>query len=229
MGLALTLGGIATAILLALAIPAVRDALTDSLHGNTDQVRHDLREAGASGVLMVFVLGMLHAVIWYPAEILDAAAGYVYGFGPAMPLIMVTWVASGLAAYYIGRHAARPVLYRLAGEERFERMEALVERGGVSFLLACRLVPIVPFSLTGLVAGAAHVPVVRFTWTTAVGYLPLTAYFVYVGSQVESFSAEDPILWIGGIALIIAILFARRVIPADRKAPPRGGGPEPES
>ena len=224
MGLALTLGGMATAILLALAIPAVRDALTDSLHGNTDQVRHDLREAGASGVLMVFVLGMLHAVVWYPAEILDAAAGYVYRFGPAMPLVMVTWVASGLAAYYIGRHAARPVLYRLAGEHRFERMEAMVERGGVTFLLACRLVPIVPFSLTGLVAGAARVPVFRFTWTTAVGYLPITAYFVYVGSQVESFSAEDPILWIGGIALIIAILFARRVIPRDD--PPQEPKPE---
>ena len=57
--------------------------------------------------------------------------------------------------------------------------------------------PIVPFSLTGLVAGAARVPVWRFTWTTAVGYVPITAYFIYLGSKLEGFSLEDPILWIG--------------------------------
>ena len=43
---------------------------------------------------------------------------------------------------------------------------------------------------------------VRFTWTTAVGYAPITAYFTYLGSRLEGFSAEDPILWIGGIGLL---------------------------
>jgi len=77
---------------------------------------------------------------------------------PALPLVMACWIASALLAYYIGRHAGRPLLYGLAGERRFLRLESAIDRGGASFLLACRLVPIVPFSLTGLVAGAAHVP-----------------------------------------------------------------------
>ena len=156
----MALGAVFTAVAVALAIPAVRDALGDALSGDTASVREDLRDSGAGGVAMVIALGMLHTVVWYPAEILDAAAGYVYGFGPALPLVMGVWIASGLAAYYIGRHAARPFLYKLAGEERFLRLERAIDRGGWSFLLACRLVPIVPFSLTGLVAGAARVPVV---------------------------------------------------------------------
>ena len=128
-----------------------------------EAVREDLRDSGAGGVAMVIALGMLHTVVWYPAEILDAAAGYVYGFGPALPLVWGVWTASGVAAYYIGRHAARPFLYKLAGEERFLRLERAIDRGGATFLLACRLVPIVPFSLTGYVAGAARVPIWRFT------------------------------------------------------------------
>lgn len=227
-GLALTLGGIATGIALALAIPDVRHALSHALQGDTGQVRRDLDHLGGAGIGLVVALGLLHTVVWYPAEILDTAAGYIYGFGPAFPLVMATWIASALLSYYIGRHAARPLLYKLTGEERFRRLEAAVERGGATFLLACRLVPIVPFTLTGLVAGAAHAPLWRFTWTTAVGYIPITAYFVYLGSQVEDFSADDPILWIGGIALIAAVLLVRHVIPSGEAEADAAAANEPE-
>lgn len=208
----------------ALLIPPLRDAIFDALSGDTAQVRSDLRDLGAPGVLMVLWLALIHAIVWYPAEILDAAAGFVYGFGPALPLVMAGWVASGLIAYYIGRHAGRPLLYKLAGEERFLRAERGIERGGASFLLACRLVPIVPFSLISIVAGAARVPVTRFAWTTAVGYLPLTAYFVYLGSRLEGFSIEDPILWSGAAALIIALFGIRWLMPEARL----DAKPEPE-
>jgi uncharacterized membrane protein YdjX (TVP38/TMEM64 family) len=213
---AITVGGIVVAVATAVLIPPFRDAISDAVSGDTAQVRSDLRELDAAGVLMVVWLALIHSIVWYPAEILDAAAGFVYGFGPALPLVMASWVASGLIAYYIGRHAGRPLLYKLAGEERFERAERGVERGGISFLLACRLVPIVPFSLISMVAGAARVPVWRFTWTTAVGYLPLTAYFIYLGSRLEGFSVEDPILWIGAVLLIAALVGIRWLMPETK-------------
>jgi uncharacterized membrane protein YdjX (TVP38/TMEM64 family) len=64
----------------------------------------------------------------------------------------------------------------------------------------------VPFSLMGYVCGAARVPLARFTWTTAVGYAPITAYFTYLGSKLEGFSITDPILWIGGAAILLSLL-----------------------
>ena len=205
----MTLGGIALATAFVLAIPALREAAGNAISGDHDAVRHDLREPG--GVLLVIALGLIHTIVWYPAEILDTAAGFVYGFWPALPLVMACWIISGLLAYFIGRHAARPILYRLAGRERFERVEGLIDRGGVTFLLVARLVPIVPFSLTGYVAGAARVPIGRYAWTTAVGYLPITAFFVYVGSQLEEFSPTDPIILIGAGALLLALFGVRHL------------------
>jgi len=217
-GLAVTIAGIAIGAAVALAVPQLRDAMSDAVHGETSSVRHDLGD-NLGGVLLVVWLAMVHVIVWYPAEILDAAAGYVYGFGLGFPLVMGAWVLSGLAAYAVGRHAARPVLYRFAGESRFERIEDLIHRGGVTFLLAARLIPIMPFSLLGYVCGATRVPLVRFIWTTAVGYAPITAYFTYVGSKLEGFSIGDPILWIGGGALILALFAVHFVIP--RRADPR--------
>ena len=198
MGVAVTAAGIAAIAGLVLLVGPVREAVLDAASGETGSVREDLR-----------------AVVWYPAEILDAAAGYVYDYWIALPLIMGAWVLSGAIAYWIGRHAARPLLYRFVGEHRFTRLEELMERGGATFLLMARLVPIVPFSLLGYVAGAAHVPLWRYTWTTAVGYLPITAYFVYLGSRQESFSLADPVIWVGAIGLVIALLGVRHLMPSE--------------
>jgi uncharacterized membrane protein YdjX (TVP38/TMEM64 family) len=214
-GVAITFAGILAAGLIVLAIEPLRDALVDAVSGDTSSVREDLD--GAGGALMVIALALIHTVVWYPAEILDAAAGYVFGFWPALALVHSGWIVSALLAYYIGRHAARPILHRLIGRRRFTRMEDAIDRGGVSILLAARRVPIVPFSLTGYVAGAARVPIVRFTWTTAVGYLPITAYFIYLGSRLEEFSLGDPIVWVGGILLVAAIFGIRRAVPRSRE------------
>jgi uncharacterized membrane protein YdjX (TVP38/TMEM64 family) len=226
-GVAVTLAGILVAAAVTFAVPPLRDAVSDAVGGGTGSVRHDLA-GDLGGALLVFWLAMVHVIVWYPAEILDAAAGYVFGFGVGFPLVMGSWVISGLGAYAVGRYAARPLLYRIAGEQRFVRIEDLIERGGATFLLAARLIPIMPFSLLGYVCGAARVPLGRFTWTTAVGYAPITAYFTYLGSRVEGFSIADPILWIGGAAILLGLVGIRYLGPRGSDEREASAKPEPE-
>jgi uncharacterized membrane protein YdjX (TVP38/TMEM64 family) len=223
-GFAIVIGGVVVAAAIALAIPPLRDAISDAVHGDTESVREDLRDLGAMGILLVVWLAAIHAVVFYPAEILDAAVGFVYGFGPGLALIMACWLLNAVIAYEIGRHAARPLIYRLAGAERFDRAEHAVARGGATLLLAMRLIPIVPFSLFSYAAGAAHVPMIRFMWTTVVGYLPLTAIFVYLGSRLEELSPTDPLLWLSAVALLAMLLAVRLV--GGQMAPPEPASTE---
>jgi uncharacterized membrane protein YdjX (TVP38/TMEM64 family) len=209
-------------------VTPIRDAVLDAAQGDTAKVREDLDDLGAEGALLILALALVHVLVWFPAEILNAAAGFVYGFWGGLALVMVGWLLSGLLAYYVGQHAARPLLYPLVGEERFKRLEALVERGGITFLLAARLVPIVPFNLLGYVAGATHVPLPRYMWTTAVGFLPITAYFTYLGSRLEEFSLEDPVVWAGAIGLVIALVGIRYLRPGAPAEPEPEPKPKPE-
>jgi uncharacterized membrane protein YdjX (TVP38/TMEM64 family) len=215
--LAIAVIGTILGLAIAALIPPLREAVIDAANGDTASVREDLRDLGAGGVLLVVGLAVIHSVVWYPAEILDLAAGFVYGFWAALPLIMASWLLNAVIAYEIGRHAARPLIYRLAGEERFWRAEHAIERGGITLLLAMRLIPIVPFSLFSYAAGAAHVPMPRFLWTTMVGYLPITVIFVYLGSQLEELSFTDPLVWAATLA-VLAMLLAARLI-GERVAP----------
>jgi len=183
-----TVAGVALLAGLVFAVPALHDAAVAAIHGDTDTVRSEIESLGAAGPLLILVLALMHAVVFYPAEIVDAAAGLVYGFLPALTLMMCGWLLSGLACFAIGHSVARPLLDRWLGRERFERTEARIERGGAKVLIAARLIPIFPFSLVSYAAGAARVPVWRFLWTTAVGYLPITALSVYFGTQLDLLS-----------------------------------------
>ena len=202
IGILLTVGLVAL-------IPPLREAAEHAISGDTEALRAELQ--GAAGVITLLVLAMLHAVVFYPAEILNAAAGFVWGFWLGLFLVMVGWMLNAYIAWEIGRHGARPVLYRLVGRDRFLGLEAAIERGGVFLLMAVRLIPIVPFSLFTIVAGAAHVPLWRLMWTTAIAYIPLTALFVYLGTQLEELSPSNPILIGGGVALVLIIYAAHRL------------------
>jgi uncharacterized membrane protein YdjX (TVP38/TMEM64 family) len=200
-----TLAGIALFAALVLAVPELHGAFVAALHGDSDEVRAQVEGLGVGGPLLIVALAVIHGFVLYPAEIVDAAAGFVYGFWPGLALMAVGWLLSGLISYAIGRSVARPLLDRWFGAERFARTEARVERGGATLLIAIRLIPILPFSLVCYAIGAARVPLWRFIWTTVVGYLPITALAVYFGTRLEGLSFDDPLV-IGSALALLALL-----------------------
>jgi uncharacterized membrane protein YdjX (TVP38/TMEM64 family) len=204
---AITLGGIALLGALVLAVPALHQAAIAAVQGDTAEVRRQLDSLGLAGPLLIVALTLLHAFVFYPAEIVDAAAGFAYGFFPALALVTAGWLLSALLCYAIGRSLARPLLERWLGGERFRRAETAIERGGATLLIAVRLLPIVPFSLLCYAAGAARVPVWRYVWTTVVGYLPITVLAVYFGTRLEGLSLTDPIV-LGTAAALLFLLLA---------------------
>jgi uncharacterized membrane protein YdjX (TVP38/TMEM64 family) len=202
----ITLAGIAVLGGVVLAVPPLREAFVAAIHGNGAEVRRQADSLGVGGPLLILALALIHTVVFYPAEIVDAAAGYVYGFLPGLALMMLGWLISGMLSFAIGRSVARPLLDRWFGTRRFERAEATIERGGATLLLAVRLIPILPFSLVSYAAGAARVPTWRFAWTTVVGYLPITAISVYFGTKLEGLSLTDPLVLGSAVALLLLLL-----------------------
>jgi uncharacterized membrane protein YdjX (TVP38/TMEM64 family) len=206
-----TLAGIALLAALVLAVPALHDAAVAAIHGDTAEVRVQIDALGAAGPLLILALTLLHTVVFFPAEIVDAAAGFAYGFLPGMALVMSGWLLSGLVCYAIGHRIARPLLDRWFGAARFERTEATIERGGATLLIAIRLLPIVPFSLVSYAAGAARVPLWRYAWTTAIGYLPITAIAVYFGTRLEGLGLTDPLVFGSAAALLVLLWVGHRI------------------
>jgi uncharacterized membrane protein YdjX (TVP38/TMEM64 family) len=226
----LTLFGVLLLAGLVVGIPALRHAAVAAVHGETSEVRSQIKSLGAAGPLIIVGLSVIHSIVPYPAEIVNAAAGFAYGFFGGLGIVVIGWMLSALICYWFGAGVARPLLARWFGAERFARYERMVDRGGITLLIALRLLPIVPFSLISYAAGAARVPFHRYCWTTAVGFLPITALAVYLGTRLEGISASDPAVIGALLAAIALILIANWIIKRSGAADEdvsESGAPEP--
>lgn len=224
-----TWAGVATIVVgvaVIAAVPELRHCVSLVLHGRFTSLRAYVRSLGAGGFALLLGLMVLHAIVWYPSEIVTTTAGYVYGFVPGLAFAVGGWLVAALLSYALGRSVGRPLLRRLLGD-RFDWLTTTVQRGGISFLLAGRLIPVVPFALIGYAAGATRVSLWRFSWTTVVGYLPLTTAVTYLGSRAQTLSTRDPVMWLA-VAVLVALLLSehffrqrvgRRRRPTERRPP----------
>jgi uncharacterized membrane protein YdjX (TVP38/TMEM64 family) len=213
--LALGFGGIVVSAGLVMLVPDLRHAVSLALDGDLGGLRDQFRDLGSSGVALMLALMLAHAVLFYPTEIVTATAGFVYGFLPGLALVTGGWLASALLTYLLGRAIGRPLISLVAGSRRVTGLERAVERGGATLLLTARLIPIVPFSLVGYLAGAVRVPLARFVWTTVIGYLPLTVFVTYLGSQAETLSLADARVWVA-VGVLLALIVVVRMRWAER-------------
>lgn len=211
MEIGIAAAGCALIAALVLGVPALRHASIAALHGETSEVRHQIKSLGAWGPVIIVSLGVIHSVVPYPAEIVNAAAGFAYGFFGGLGIVSIGWMISAIVCYWFGTGVARPLLDRWFGVTRFAAYERMVESGGVTLLIALRLLPIVPFSLISAAMGAARVPFVRYCWTTAIGFLPITALAVYFGTRLEGIRFTDPAV-IGAIVGVVVLLLGAHLI-----------------
>jgi len=208
--LAAGLATIVVGIALIAVVPELRHCISLVIHGKFAALRSYIRSLGAGGFALLLGLMLAHAIVFYPSEIVTTTAGFVYGFGPGLAFVVGGWLLAALLTYALGHSVGGPVLRRVLGR-RFAWLTATMEAGGVLLLLSGRLIPIVPFALIGYAAGATGISLWRFSWTTVLGYLPLTIAVVYLGSRAQTLSIGDPLVWVA-VAVLVALLIGEHLV-----------------
>lgn len=206
-----SVGAIAIVLVLAAATGTGRNVVDAIVNGNTRELRRQLLDLGVGGVLVLLTVCLSHAIVPFPTEIVTAAAGFVYGFWLALPLLLACWLASALLAYWLAERFGRPLARRLVGTRRLARAEELMEIGGAATLLSLRLIPLIPYNAICYAAGVTRVPLVRYAWTTVVGIIPLTVLVAYLGSRLKSPDFGDWRVWLL-VAAFIAIVVGGQVL-----------------
>jgi uncharacterized membrane protein YdjX (TVP38/TMEM64 family) len=219
------LGTVVLVIVLAVATGSGRHIVEATLNGDSRELRRELLDLGVVGVLVLFTIALSHAIVPFPTELVTAAAGFVYGFWAALPMLLVCWLSSALLAYWLAERFGRPLARRLVGAQRLGRAEELMDRGGAGSLLALRMIPLIPFNAICYAAGITRVPLRRYAWTTVVGITPLTVLVAYLGSRLESPDFSDWRVWLLIVAFVTLVIGAQVVERRLRS----GGAPDGET
>ena len=129
-----------------------------------------------------------------------AAFGPWFGFGYAVTGALL----SALATYAVGAAIGKKTLRDFLGP-RLNRVRQRVAKRGVIAIAAVRMVPIAPFTVVNLVAGASGISMFDFFVGTLLGMLPGLILISAVGHQIALILTAPTA---GGIALLAGAVAA---------------------
>ena len=171
--------------------------------------------------------------VMFPRPLITLAA--VVAFGPwlGVAYALTGVLIAAIANYLVGRLMSRATVRRIAGD-RINRISEVLRRRGLVAMTAVRLVPIAPFPVVGLVAGAIRVKFWHYALGTLFGMLPGAIVTTVFGDQLQS-ALRDPArinYWIiAGVVILFAvgIYFVRRWFKKQFEKQQPHGAPQPHA
>ncbi len=144
--------------------------------------------------------------VMFPRPLITLAA--VIAFGPWLGFAysLAGIVFSAIVTYYVGKRMRRDTVRRLAGRH-LDQMVEVLKRHGLLAMTLLRLVPLAPFFVEGVVAGAVGLKLWHLAVGTAIGLLPGTLTTTIFGGQIESALTGGRINWwlVGSAVALLGI------------------------
>jgi uncharacterized membrane protein YdjX (TVP38/TMEM64 family) len=148
-------------------------------------------------VLLIYVVG---SCVMFPITLMILATALSFGPYAGFALAFTGSLLGGLASYLMGRWLGRDAVRKLAGD-KVNRISRKIARRGWLAIAVVRLVPIAPFTIVNMVAGATHISARSFLIGTAVGMGPgIMAIMMFEGGLEQA--VRDP----GWPSLLSALL-----------------------
>lgn len=170
-----------------------------------DRIRELLEGSEGEPWALGLVVGLflLGGAVAFPVTILILATAAVFG-----PWWGMLYAAAGVAAsaglmFAIGARFGQGVPRRLLGK-RWDRLRERLQRRGLLAVVALRVVPVAPFSLINLAAGAASIRFVDFVLGTLIGMGPGIAAIALMGDRIAKVLADPSAGQIGVLVLCVA-------------------------
>jgi uncharacterized membrane protein YdjX (TVP38/TMEM64 family) len=173
----------------------------------TDQLSewaHTIRAYPFSPVLFagVYVAGSL---ILFPVTLMIVFTALVYPFYIGIPCALTGCLMSAILTYEIGAKTGKHTV-RYIGGPKLNRLSRRLAHRGVLAVMIIRHIPVAPFTIINILAGASHIKRRDFLLGTLLGMLPsivavnlFTDHFLYTLDNPKGINV--------GINLILIIIF----------------------
>jgi phospholipase D1/2 len=155
----------------------------------------------------VFGAYIFGGLVMVPITILIGATAVIFPAHLGVMYALAGCLLNSLVTYLIGAGLGRRTVRKLAGS-RLNRLSKRLARQGVLTVAVVRNIPVAPFAVVNMVAGASHIGLKDFLLGTALGMLPgIVAITVFADRVVAALKHPDwtNIAVAAGIALVLAL------------------------
>ena len=173
---------------------------------DVDLVVMALRRFGSSFGLLAAIGGLTLALtLAVPLMFLTLVALAAYGPLAGSACVLTGALLGAAASYGLGRFLGREVIERLAGARVNQLSRRLASRGLLA-VIAIRMVPVAPFAVVNMVAGASHIRLRDLLLGTAIGITPGTLVMALFVEQITAALRNPTPLTFALIALTLGLV-----------------------
>src|SRR5580693_4859521 len=179
---------------------------------NIEDVRRTVKATGPAAPLTYIVVSAVLGAIFVPGPILAASSGLL--FGPVLGVFVTLGATVGTAvvASLLGRRAGRDSARALLGAKRADRIDALIERGGLWAVVGQRFVPGISDALASYAFGAFCVPLWQMAVGAFIGSVPRAFVYTALGASIgeRSSALAYAAITVWCVTAIVGVFAARR-------------------
>jgi phospholipase D1/2 len=133
-------------------------------------------------LISIFVFG---GVLGVPLNFMLITITLVMGTTAALLYGISGAIVSAVASFFIGRILGKPLVEKF-GSERTERLSQKLGERSFRSVAFIRLIPIAPFFLINMFAGATHLNFKQYLWGTILGMTPGMCAVVFLANRAEA-------------------------------------------
>jgi phospholipase D1/2 len=133
--------------------------------------------------LLMIATFVAAGLVAFPVTILIAATAAAFGPWPGLPYATAGVLVSAMVTYAVGARLGKEALRNVLGP-RLNRIRRRIARRGVIAVATIRLVPLAPFTVVNLVAGASAIRPMDYLAGTILGMFPGLVVLSLLGHQV---------------------------------------------
>lgn len=185
-----------------------------------NQLHQWIAQAGIWAPIAYIVLYTVSTLLILPSTALNLTGGAIFG-----PWMGTLWTSIGaivaaIASFAFTRTIGREIIaQKLAG--RWQAMDAEMQHGGLFYIFAIRLLPIIPYGIVNFTAGLTSIRFRDYLLGTLLGTIPGILPFVLLGSSGLNALKTGDILPLISALTLSGLLVGVATWYRQRRRPPR--------
>jgi uncharacterized membrane protein YdjX (TVP38/TMEM64 family) len=177
-----------------------------------EKFKEKINSFGIWGPIIYIIFYILRPLILFPAAVLSASAGVIWGI-PGWFYLLIAANISAIAEFLIARYFAREAVERLV-KGSLKNVDQAIEKRGFITVLLIRLIPNLPWDIQNLGLGLTKVKFRDYAIATALGIMPGSFALVYFGSSFISVLTNPKHFWkiLVAVAIFVGIYFLQQAL-----------------
>lgn len=186
---------------------------------NPVQLQAWLNQAGNWAPIIYIILYTIATILVLPSTPLNLIGGALFGSWLGTLWTSIAAIIAAVVAFAFTRTVGREIIIqKLAG--RWQSMDAEISQGGLFYMFAIRLLPIIPYGLVNFAAGLTSISFRDYLLGTILGTVPGVLPFVMLGSSgSKARETGDVLPLIVSLALIGLLVFGATWYRRSRQSP----------